>query len=131
MVVVHYVVLCVEVVMEVGRRFIDDEDEDLMENSVRRSYSLTSEVAREEGVVVVAEGALATTFTELLGKEVARVAAVVAEGEGREVAEVVKGDGITVVRMAREVEQGDAMAVARLVMGVVGEACTMVLLTAR
>ena len=91
-IVVAVVVIVVVVVVMAGFRYIDDEDEDLMENCVRRSFSLTSEVAREEGVLVVAEGELATTFTHLLEKEVARVAAVVAEGEGREVAEVGRGE---------------------------------------
>jgi len=116
-------------------RFIDDEDEDLVESFKDNEFVLTEQVSKEEGVLIFAEGEVASTFARMLfgdGKA-ELVGEVVTKEEERVVAEVVRGavPGATVVLVKRNVGQADSLALARLALAMSGDDCTTLAITAR
>ena len=54
-------------------RYIDDEDEDLIESAKAATFSLTEPMVAEQKLLVFAEGELSVTFTQLLGLKLTTV----------------------------------------------------------
>ena len=54
-------------------RYIDDEDEDLIESAKAATFSLSEPLLAEQKLLVFAEGELAVTFTQLLGLKLSTV----------------------------------------------------------
>jgi len=115
-------------------RFIDDEDEDLVESFKNNDFVLTEQVSKEDGVLVFAEGEVASAFGRmLLGDGKAELLGeIVTKEEERVVAEVVRGaPGATLVLVRRNVEQADSLALARLAFTLAGDCCTTLAITSR
>ena len=54
-------------------RYIDDEDEDLIESAKADTFSFSEPLEAEQKLLVFAEGDLSVTFTQLLGLKLATV----------------------------------------------------------
>jgi len=115
-------------------RYLDDEDEDALQDAVCRKISFSVNLEAEAGLLLVGEGPLAAAYAEVCfrSKPCGQLKAQSLNGNESVIGKLFRGQGWTAVTVDKELSRGELSTLAEQILRLADPAATSVLcLTAR